>query len=365
MWTVFLLFAAFALAQREEEDRESRNEDDQDKETEGPTHGRGEDLIPHSISVFEAKKRGENVGLRNDLYKRLSDDSPIKFHNGPIMSGHVVVYPIFYGDWNKSGRSEETGRPYSDTTEGAAILLNFLKLYGNETLSERFSINSNYASDTNFVKTVPKSFETASAYFIETLVLGNVISAKDVKSLVAFAINKNSISTNARGAWKKTSGPDPNGIYLLMTASEIEEHGGFCEDYCGWHTFGTIADANEIKYAFIGNPANCLEACSPQMTRSPNGNLGVDAMINVIAHELDEIVTDPLLNAWYDAHGEETADKCNWDWGTSVSLGNDGAYANLKLRDYETGAIERYLVQTQWKVDLGTSFVEQIGCSND
>ena len=394
MLALLLLFGSFALAQMNDDDAEptppgddqdmSEGEEEEEEPMTGssppppkPTKtppsfvkGRGEDLIPHRISIFEAKIHIENIGLRNDLYKRVPDEDPMNYHNGPVMNDPITVYPIFYGDWNKTGKNEATGKPYSDTSSGAETLLKFLRLYGNDTLSSRFSINSGYGAGLNFMEVIPKNFTTERPYFIETYVLGNVISQKDVRSLVTLAINKNTASTtNPSGKWKGTGGgggglPDQHGIYLVMTASEIEDHSGFCSDYCGWHTYGTIGEVNEIKYIFVGNPANCLENCAPQVARSPNKNPGVDAMINVIAHALDETVTDPLLSSWYDQNGEEGGDKCNWDWGYSVLMGFDGAYSNLRIKDPETGLTEKYLVQTQWKVDLGTSFIEQLGCAS-
>ena len=40
-------------------------------------------------------------------------------------------------------------------------------------------------------------------------------------------------------------------------------------------------------------------------------------MVSVMSHELEEAVSDPLLNAWYDSNGEESADKCAWTFGTT------------------------------------------------
>ena len=57
--------------------------------------------------------------------------------------------------------------------------------------------------------------------------------------------------------------------------------------------------ARDIKYAFVGNPDRCPVACAAQTT-GPNGNAGADGMASIIAHELEEAVTDPDLNAWYD-----------------------------------------------------------------
>ncbi|CAF5141820.1 unnamed protein product, partial [Rotaria sp. Silwood1] len=42
---------------------------------------------------------------------------------------------------------------------------------------------------------------------------------------------------------------------------------------------------------------------------SPNGDIGVDAMLSTIAHEVMESMSNPLLNAWLDVKGSENADK--------------------------------------------------------
>jgi hypothetical protein len=83
----------------------------------------------------------------------------------------------------------------------------------------------------------------------------------------------------------------------------------------------------------------------------PNGNAGVDGMISVIAHELEEATTDPDLNAWYDSRGAENADKCAWTFGQSVYAAN-GASANVHLgnRDY---LIQRNLYHN-WSGPSGT-----------
>lgn len=52
-------------------------------------------------------------------------------------------------------------------------------------------------------------------------------------------------------------------------------------------------------------------------------------MISVIAHELEEAVTDPDLNAWWDNRGYENADKCAWTFGSQWIA--NGACANVVL----------------------------------
>ena len=109
--------------------------------------------------------------------------------------------------------------------------------------------------------------------------------------------------------------------------------------YCAWHTHGTIS-GTDIKYSFVGNPDRCLSACAAQ-TIGPNGNAGADGMASLIAHELEESVTDPDLNAWYDQRGKENADKCAWTFGNVYKTSN-GAFANMLLGGKD------YLIQRNW-----------------
>ena len=43
---------------------------------------------------------------------------------------------------------------------------------------------------------------------------------------------------------------DNNGIYFVLTSSDVAETSGFCSRYCGWHTYGTLSGTN-IKYSFV------------------------------------------------------------------------------------------------------------------
>jgi hypothetical protein len=64
-------------------------------------------------------------------------------------------------------------------------------------------------------------------------------------------------------------------------------------------------------------------------------------MASIIAHELEESVTDPNLNAWYDRRGEENADKCAWTFGQTSTASNGSRY-NVILGGSE------FLIQQNW-----------------
>ena len=223
-------------------------------------------------------------------------------HGGPVMSGTPVVYLIWYGNWNQQNGS--------DTPVGQGLVNTFL---GNLSGSPYETINSTYSSTNG---TVTGKF-TVGQSIIDSYSQGSRLSDNKVQAIVSKALTSGALPTMT------------NAIYFVLTSTDVSESSGFCSRYCGWHTYGTIAGSN-IKYSFVGNANRCLSGCAAQTT-SPNGNAGVDGMISVIAHELEEAISDPNLNAWYDSNGSENADKCAWTFGHSLSTLPNGAQYNVTL----------------------------------
>jgi hypothetical protein len=151
---------------------------------------------------------------------------------------------------------------------------------------------------------------------------------------------------------------DANAIYLVLSSSNIAESSGFLTKYCGWHSYGSIG-SKKIKYGYVGNPNKNLGACAVQSV-SPNGNPAVDGMVSVIAHELVETVSDPLLNAWYNANGYENSDMCAWTFGSQLQQAANGAYWNVSLPT-PTGATRRYLLQRQLGVTDSKCYINATG----
>lgn len=231
----------------------------------------------------------------------------INYHGGPLILGTTNVYYIWYGNWG--GNTATTILPAFAASLGG---------------SPYYNINTSYFDASNTKVTNAASLAGAST---DSYSQGAALSDAAVKTIVSNAIGS--------GALPK----DTNAVYFVLTSADVNETSGFCTQYCGWHTHGTIA-GSDIKYSFVGNPDRCPSACSAQ-TVSPNGNAGADGMASIIAHELEEAVTDPDLNAWYDSRGRENADKCAWTFGATYSVAN-GAKANMKL------GLNDYLIQQNW-----------------
>jgi Phosphate-induced protein 1 conserved region len=240
--------------------------------------------------------------------------SGINYHGGPVMTAKKSIYYIWYGNW--SGNTAPT------------ILTDFAKSIGG---SPYFNINTTYynGSGTHVLNSVEYVKSTTDNYSH-----GTSLSDSAVQAVVSSAITSGRLPK------------DTHGVYFVLTSKDVNESSGFCTQYCGWHTRGSIS-GSDIKYSFVGNPARCPSSCEAQST-SPNGNAGADGMASIIAHELEEATTDPDLNAWYDSSGEENADKCAWTFGTEHTASNGSKY-NVTLGS------RQYLIQRNW-VNAGSGY---------
>ena len=254
----------------------------------------------------------------------------ISYHGGPIMSGNPVnVYFIWYGNWTNGPRP-------SDSQVTVGLLDALFGSSGGMGGSGYARINTTYGSTSaNVSGNMALAASTTDAYSH-----GKRLSDSGVQAVVSSAISSGRLPR------------DTNGVYFVLTSSDVRETSGFCTRYCGWHTHGTIS-GSDIKYSFVGNPDRCPSACEMQ-TVSPNGDSGADGMASIMAHEAEETTSDPDLNAWYDSSGAENADKCAWRFGpTTGSIGN-GAYN-------ETFGTHHWLIQMNWENSRGGGCDQTLG----
>jgi Phosphate-induced protein 1 conserved region len=254
----------------------------------------------------------------------------INYHNGPVLkSNPVPIYIIWYGNWSGTG---------SNTAATVSLVEHFISTLGNTPYEK---IATTYGDTTG---NVSGNVSFAGATFVSST---TNLSDSRLKTTVSNAITSGALPNN------------PNGVYLVLTSSNINETSGFCTQYCGFHTHATIS-GSDIKYAFVGNPDRCPSGCEIQTT-GPNspatGVGGADGMIDVIAHEHFEAITDPDLNAWFDSSGEEDSDKCNFNFGTtstctaSSACSASGKAASAKFNVSFGG--NDWMIQQQWENAAG------------
>jgi hypothetical protein len=254
----------------------------------------------------------------------------INYHGGPVLKGNPVpLYIIWYGNWNSTG---------SNTAATVSLVEHFINTLGNtpyEKIATTYGDNTGNVSGN--VTLGGAIFDTGSqGTRLNNTRLGNIVNR--------------SLSNGLPN--------DPNGVYLVLTSSNVSEQ-GFCSQFCGFHTHQTLS-GSDIKWAFVGNPDRCPSGCEIQTT-GPNspatGVGGADGLINVIAHEHFEAVTDPDLNAWFDSSGNEDSDKCNFNFGTTSTCGAGGicsaAGTAAGAKFNVTFGSNDWMIQQQWENAAG------------
>lgn len=211
--------------------------------------------------------------------------SGLTYHGGPLMTATKNIYIVWYGNWG--------------TSTTPTLVDAFAGCIGG---TARFNINSTYTDGTG--TKVSNSIVFGGAV-TDAYSHGTTLTDAAVQQVVSAQISAGHLPSDA------------NGMYFVISSSDVSESSGFCTQYCEWHTHATVS-GKDIKYAFIGDPARCLSSCGIGSCASPNG-ASVDGIVAAMTHVLDAMSTDPDLNAWYDSSGFENADKCSWNFGTTCN----------------------------------------------
>nr|DAD33710.1 TPA_asm: hypothetical protein HUJ06_012561 [Nelumbo nucifera] len=243
----------------------------------------------------------------------------LRYHMGPVLTANITVHTVWYGTWQKSQKQ---------------IIRGFLKSIS--------AVDGKHPSVAGWWKTVQLYTDQTGANISRNVVLGE--EKNDRFYSHGKSLTRLSIQSVIKSAVTSRTRPLPinpkSGLYLLLTSDDVYVQ-DFCRQVCGFHYF-TFPSAVPVY----------MPGLKPVM--SPNGDVGVDGMISVIAHEIAELATNPLVNAWYAGQDPcfptEIADLCEGIYGT----GGGGSYTG-QLLDGEDGATynmngvgRRFLVQWVW-----------------
>jgi len=317
-----------------------------------PTHAKAPP-ISYQDEIGDAKRHGitmqevagtsvfiSSVRARAAATATLVTGNGIDYHGGLVMGDNPMkYYVIWYGNW---------GTPTSNITLAQPIVENFLRNIGGSSWT---NILTGYSTPTQTIGNYPS--QGVQSYQVTTDVSGppgtpykKFLSFQDASNIVMWVVH--------HGA-----GANNDGQYILMTSDDIgwsidgtTNTVGFPKNACGIHHWtynSNRAVYSNIKWAIIANSATQLPAGCGITTNTPNGYPTADAMVNIIAHEVAENVTDWEGDAWYDGTGQEVGDKCNFNFGTNISYTANGAQYNIVLNGWN------FLIQTLWTNSLGGS----------
>lgn len=221
------------------------------------------------------------------------------YHGGPVMTGTVNLYHIYFGyfpTYPDLLASQQTMNlmdyfaTYFDTLPWFGVLSEYYQI---ENGVQTFAANS-----TRFIKSV--SYQSTRR--------GGHVSDSDMTNSIVSLINSGKLPL------------DPNGIYVIMFRGDFI-YDGLLRQWCSYHSLFSLIDGTILRMVVIGDPStapvdiqiNCMAISPP----TANGNIGADSMINLYAHEIANIITDPNGDAWYtdEVWHNEVGSQCSWNFG--------------------------------------------------
>lgn len=224
---------------------------------------------------------------------------PLQYNGGAVEQAGTTNYAVFW---------EPTGSTVSATYN--ALLTRFFDDVGGSTL---YGVATQYYQGST-QQHIVNSSHLGGTWVDTTAYPSATLSDADVQNEVVKAIAANGWSTGVGSQ-----------VYVFLAKGENEcQSSGTCSfsTFCAYH--GDFTNAGRtILYAAMPYAGTDLSGCGTQSSASPNGDLDADAEISITSHELMETVTDPLLDAWYDATGAEIGDKCAYTYGPTAANGSD------------------------------------------
>jgi hypothetical protein len=251
------------------------------------------------------------------------------YHGGAVETDAPDVFFIWYGCW------EDTCGTAGDTMTSSLVT----EVSGTLGGTPYFQMNATYPSD----PWGPPS----GALFLGGSVMdssyshGVELTASDIQAIIGAQLDSGALPA------------DPLGIYIVVASADVGSAAtGFCAPSAPPHHGRGYWEGWRYAYGFIGNPSRCPTVAAPQFFAkngrrlpTPNGNLAGDAMATTLARLLNNMVTDPYGDAWFDRYGLEAADKCVGMYGPTFVTAN-GAQANLHLGSHD------FLIQQNWVNDV-------------
>jgi len=235
--------------------------------------------------------------------------SPLTYHGGPVMNGTVTVAPIFWGT--------NTAYPTSKVPGLSAFYVG----YGSSAYA---GISGQY--------TGPGGNAAVSVSY-QNPVLDSTRASSSASSVLNEVVNRIGFSKLSNTAYYPVYTDIPRGS---ATA-------------CAWHSVGSVRSGSvtkRIKFAFFYNLDND-PSCTSVIKSFNTFDVPTNALANVSAHELAEMITDPELNAWYDSSGYENGDKCAWNFKNTTSVDSSGSTVTTYLSETLSNS-SLWMLQGEW-----------------
>lgn len=282
-----------------------------------------------------------------------SDLVHLRYHMGPVLSNDIKIYLIWYGKWAAPQQQLIKDFLLSISGDGRSHPAS-----PSPSVSEWWTTVALYADQTG--ANVSRSVTIGGEYADSGYSHGYHLTRLSVQDVIGSAVKAARFPVEHK-----------HGVYLVLTAEDVTMQ-DFCRAVCGFHyfTFPSVVGYT-LPYAWVGNSGKqCPEVCAypfavpgymgggtsaPMALSPPNKDVGVDGMVSVIGHELAELSTNPLINAWYAGEDPtaptEIGDLCEGLYGTGAGGGFIGEVTkDREGRTFNLNGVggRRFLVQWLW-----------------
>jgi hypothetical protein len=273
--------------------------------------------LPNGRTVSIAPLRG---ALRSAA---VAGTGKLEYHGGPVMSSNTN-YTLY---WDPAGAPEYP----PGYQEGVNRYL--------EDLAHDSGGEQNVDSIATQYGDSAGEFANYDSHFAGALIDTDPYP-KNGCAAAAICFTEAQIQTELKNYIKAKGLPhDLNHEYFLLTPPGVEDcfeaaglecsAGTTSPSYCAYHnvislTGGPLIFAND---PYVAGVSGCDDG------EHPNNSPSDATLQGGLSHEHNESITDPELNAWYDAKGNENGDKCrtfneSTEYGTPLGTAPDGSRYN-------------------------------------
>jgi hypothetical protein len=284
--------------------------------------------------------------------------TPVTYHGGQTMTGGITVHTIFWTGGTNAFQGRPSGAPAdyigmikqyltdvaaaSTGTSGQTCTTSACNAFTVEAqfgwgttpggITHGANTVSYNPSNDSIVDNAPypsKSVQCASPQNTATCITDAQVQA-EVNRVI-----------NAAGGSRGL-----HDIWYVFTPPDVDEciSPGVCESnaFGGYHSVSDLGSGATI-YAYTGDPI--VESGAVNNPGSdPQGYPDAEVVIDIVAHETNEAMTDPEGVGYMDPNGFEVGDKCEFgpQFGTPLGFAPDGSPFNQVINGHE------YLTQEMW-----------------
>ena len=250
----------------------------------------------------------------------------VQYQGGPVL--HTTAPYVIY--WDPSGGISPTSRGIinryltdvaadsgeADDTYGVGR--QYYDSAGYADAGTAFTASSQAIVDTD-------SYPTTSNCPAESG-FSNCITDAQLRAELAGFISAHALPTDGPGSESEFPAGAP--VYFLILPATvntcIDSTGSVCSGgpqlvYCGYHSAYANSNGDAVLYAnvpfsvftTVGTKGCQQDNTSTSTLQAPNGD-DADNIVDILSHELNEVITDPAGDAWVNAGGDgnELADQC-------------------------------------------------------